>query len=61
MRSPRNPVLPRASEVGHNATIGILLPLPVRHPSYPYDTPGACSLREEHRANEVGYVSAASF
>jgi peptidoglycan/xylan/chitin deacetylase (PgdA/CDA1 family) len=32
-----------------------LLQLPVRHLAYPY---GACGLREEHLANEVGYVSA---
>ncbi|MEH2516366.1 peptidoglycan/xylan/chitin deacetylase (PgdA/CDA1 family) [Bradyrhizobium sp. AZCC 1610] len=32
-----------------------LVQLPVRHLAYPY---GACGLREEHLANEVGYVSA---
>jgi peptidoglycan/xylan/chitin deacetylase (PgdA/CDA1 family) len=32
-----------------------LLQLPVRHLAYPY---GACGLREEHIANELGYLSA---
>jgi peptidoglycan/xylan/chitin deacetylase (PgdA/CDA1 family) len=32
-----------------------LLQLPVRHLAYPY---GACGMREEHLANEAGYVSA---
>jgi len=32
-----------------------LLQLPVRHVSYPY---GACGLREEHLANEVGFQTA---
>lgn len=30
----------------------------VRHVAYPYGTPGACGLREEHLANEVGFQSA---
>jgi peptidoglycan/xylan/chitin deacetylase (PgdA/CDA1 family) len=34
-----------------------LVQLPVRHLAYPY---GACGLREERLANEVGYVSAVS-
>jgi peptidoglycan/xylan/chitin deacetylase (PgdA/CDA1 family) len=36
-----------------------LLQLPIRHLAYPYGTPGACGLREEHLASELGYLSAA--
>jgi peptidoglycan/xylan/chitin deacetylase (PgdA/CDA1 family) len=35
-----------------------LLQLPVQHLAYPYGSPGACGQREEHLANEAGYLSA---
>lgn len=35
-----------------------LLQLPVRHLAYPFGTPGACGVREENLAKELGYVSA---
>ena len=35
-----------------------LLQLPVRHLAYPFGTPGACGVREENLARELGYLSA---
>jgi peptidoglycan/xylan/chitin deacetylase (PgdA/CDA1 family) len=35
-----------------------LLQVSVRHVAYPYGTPGACGLREEHLANEAGFQTA---
>ena len=48
----------RAELVDNRNYLENLLQLPVRHLAYPYGTPGACGLREEHLANEAGYVSA---
>lgn len=35
-----------------------LLQVSIRHVAYPYGTPGACGLREEHLANELGFQTA---
>jgi hypothetical protein len=48
----------RAELIDNRNYLENLLQLPVRHLAYPYGTPGACGLREEHLAKEMGYVSA---
>lgn len=48
----------QAELVDNRSYLENLIQFPVRHLAYPYGTPGACGLREEHLANEVGYVSA---
>lgn len=35
-----------------------LLQVSVRHVAYPYGTPGACGLREQHLAHELGFQTA---
>jgi peptidoglycan/xylan/chitin deacetylase (PgdA/CDA1 family) len=47
--------LARAELADNRSYLENLLQMPVRHIAYPY---GACSVREEHLANEVGFQTA---
>jgi len=48
----------RAELADNRGYLENLLQLPVRHVAYPYGTSRACSRREEHLANEVGFQTA---